>query len=546
MKNRLIEQEKGSVAVYAIATVLCFIFILSGILYSSNAIRKNQLKTALKLKEVYAQDIGRVDEIANVYVQDGLVAHYDAINNTGNGHDNNATVWKDLSGNGNDITLYNFDGTATSGWGENVLNFDGVNDYCNRKNPLYSAAGLPENLTIEVVSAKNSNTVYGSVLSFDNIVNSRTVLCLWTAIESNRSYEVEYYYNPSNSRNDTKQFDGTVYPVNKFKTVSYGKSGTSYFTYLNGINKDTRTITDIPNWNSDELYLGRPNSNNYYFNGKIQSVRIYNRALTLEEINKNSEIDKEKYGIEKEYTFDYTGAVQEWTVPTTGKYKLEVFGAQGGSVSGYLGGKGGYSSGQIELKKGTKLYICIGGKGIGATSKGQNLEGGYNGGGSAIGSTSVNHICASGGGATHIATSNRGELLNYVENKEEVLIVAGGGGGARNQENHVEAARWGTGGSGGGLIGGGPISSYNSTSEFTELTELAGTQETGYAFGEGETSTTQSAGGGGWYGGYGGGGTPYAGCGAGGSGYIDGVNNGYSENGTNEGNGYAKITWIGF
>lgn len=57
MKNRLVKQESGSVAVYAIATVLCFVFLLSGMFYSSTAIRKNQLKTVLKLKEIYAQEI---------------------------------------------------------------------------------------------------------------------------------------------------------------------------------------------------------------------------------------------------------------------------------------------------------------------------------------------------------------------------------------------------------------------------------------------------------------------------------------------------------
>lgn len=57
MKDRLIKREDGSVAVYAIATVLCFVFLLGGIFYSSSAIRKNQLKTALKLKQIYAQEI---------------------------------------------------------------------------------------------------------------------------------------------------------------------------------------------------------------------------------------------------------------------------------------------------------------------------------------------------------------------------------------------------------------------------------------------------------------------------------------------------------
>ena len=41
------------------------------------------------------------------YVQDGLIAQWDGIDNSGTGtHDPNATVWKDLAGH-NDLTLTN-------------------------------------------------------------------------------------------------------------------------------------------------------------------------------------------------------------------------------------------------------------------------------------------------------------------------------------------------------------------------------------------------------------------------------------------------------
>ena len=149
--------------------------------------------------------------------------------------------------------------------------------------------------------------------------------------------------------------------------------------------------------------------------------------------------------------YSYTGNIQTYTVPSTGNYLLEVWGAQGGSVTDFVGGYGGYSRGTVSLTKGTVLYIGVGGAGTGATAEGQSLSGGYNGGGQVVGNSGVNHITASGGGATHIVTTtNRGVLSNYSSNQSEVLIVAGGGGGARDQVNHETAARWGNGGSGGG------------------------------------------------------------------------------------------------
>ena len=70
------------------------------------------------------------------------------------------------------------------------------------------------------------------------------------------------------------------------------------------------------------------------------------------------------------YNFDYNGtngsdgSVQEFTAPVSGKYVLEVWGAQGGTASStYIGGYGGYSTGIVSLTKGEKLYIVVGGKG---------------------------------------------------------------------------------------------------------------------------------------------------------------------------------------
>ena len=243
-----------------------------------------------------------------------------------------------------------------------------------------------------------------------------------------------------------------------------------------------------------------------------------------------------------ETTFNYTGSSQTYIAPITTTYTLEVWGASGGSINGYTGGAGGYSSGQVELNAGDTLYVYVGGAGIGASTRGETLTGGYNGGGSVTGNSDVNHITASGGGATHIARTD-GLLYTLESDKDQILIVAGGGGGARNQENHIAAARWGNGGSGGGTTGGGAFSNYATTNTPWEITENVATQTTGYAFGQGADATGQSAGGGGYYGGYSGSSPLYTGSGYGGSGFVGNVLNGHTVNGVQLGNGYAKISY---
>ena len=66
-------------------------------------------------------------------------------------------------------------------------------------------------------------------------------------------------------------------------------------------------------------------------------------------------------------TFEYTGAVQTFTVPRTGTYTLEAWGAEGGSGT-TVGAKGGYAKADFNLSIGDVLYIYVGGRGSNATT----------------------------------------------------------------------------------------------------------------------------------------------------------------------------------
>ena len=184
--------------------------------------------------------------------------------------------------------------------------------------------------------------------------------------------------------------------------------------------------------------------------------------------------------INKSYT---TSGEQTYTVPTTGTYKLEVWGAQGGENGGY----GGYSTGKVNLTSGEKIYINIGGLGVSKDSGSA-----YNGGGRGYATYAT---CGSGGGATHIAKVS-GLLSTLSSKTSNILIVAGGGGGYCHDT---------TGGSGGGISGGG---------------SNPGTQTSGNAFGVGAGVSSgccmRGGGGGGYYGGSHSDNAP----GSGGSGYI--------------------------
>lgn len=216
-------------------------------------------------------------------------------------------------------------------------------------------------------------------------------------------------------------------------------------------------------------------------------------------------------------TFQYTGNIQTLSIPATGLYKLEVYGAKGGHNEN--GAKGGKSVGHIMLKKSTILYIVCGGKGVTSANDQYTVKtaaGGYNGGGS--GRTYGNPyegIVGGGGGATHIAlVTGLLKDIGYTDfvTNQQGLIVAGGGGGGNYEWGYNQGTYNFYGGAGGGLTGGNGSNDASS----------GATQTTGYAFGLGQSNTSGSGGGGGG-GLYGGISNGWNRGGGGGSGWIVGV-----------------------
>ena len=261
--------------------------------------------------------------------------------------------------------------------------------------------------------------------------------------------------------------------------------------------------------------------------------------------------------------FAYTGGMQYWTVPSgcAGTYKLEVWGAQGGTGGTEPGsaGLGGYSYGNVSLSAGTVLYIGVGGQGSPGV-------GGYNGGGVNGSSKFGNQEASGGGGATHIGKSNA-ILRNTAPSN--VYIVAGGGGGAGGASSWAGAGGGTTGGNGGNSWPGGAHTTYGGTQSgaggasgdhYWGWAEGQGLYDTRGGFGYGGNGDNYNylneefniypfvrngGGGGGWYGGGGGGATDgsYGDGGGGGSGYIGGVSAPKdTQAGKRSGNGYARIT----
>ena len=365
--------------------------------------------------------------------------------------------------------------------------------------------------------------------------------------------------------------DGYNIVCNKRKCESRGKNIEVVITY--NLNGGTLDKTEDRVMTNSTLNLPTPTKSDYSF------VGWYTEENGGEEVTNSTPITSEltlyaRY-VKTINNFEYTGKSQTITLPK-GKYKLEVWGAQGGDY--YTGGYGGYASGEININASSKLYIYVGGKPTSTT-------GGWNGGGNGISSG------RGGGGATDISLQGTEDSSTWNETNHiySRVIVAGGGGGSGVATGSANPA-----GCGGGEYGGEGYSNSTdgSNSQKTGQARSGGgggptyagiTWSTGVSasFGYGSNASGYSCGGGGggWYGGagaydndsdsdgrYGGGGSGYVYTESTAVNYPSGclLNSAYyltnaatvagnqqfkAPNGNNEtghtGNGYARITYLG-
>ena len=121
-----------------------------------------------------------------------------------------------------------------------------------------------------------------------------------------------------------------------------------------------------------------------------------------------------------------SGGIQTWTVPSSGSYTIEAYGAQGGPGATYAvgnPGNGAYMKGTFDLNTGDILHILVGQKGS-YTSYSNNYGGG-------------------GGGGTFVAI---GSNLNVAL---PLIVAGGGGGGGYNSSSYVDGQTGNNGSNGG-------------------------------------------------------------------------------------------------
>ncbi len=259
-----------------------------------------------------------------------------------------------------------------------------------------------------------------------------------------------------------------------------------------------------------------------------------------------------------------TQGIQEWVVPSSGNYQIDIAGAAGGAGLAGSGGNGAFLSVRVSLTSGTRLAIVVGQTGSSYNAS-NSFPGGSGGGGSFVYRMSDNsYIAVAGGGgggassSTNLLTTQTtahgkhdtttASSVNITAGYFALGGVAGAGGGRSNRNIYYGGPGAGVnsdgatsnGGQGrsrvNGWIGGGGNGTFP---------VVGGFGGGGAAGSETASSYGWSGGGGGYSGGAaaGNGGSSDGQFGGGGSSYYTGVLlNGST--GTNTGHGYVTFTQL--
>ena len=222
---------------------------------------------------------------ARDYIQDGLIAMWDGIENAGwETHNPSATVWKDLIGN-RDWTL----GASTSyEWTANSFDakdqFAATQDFidgsivktvelCAKiKTPSTGVSGNHAFVIIGRISASGSPPYYGLLYR-----NSQGVL----ALMGGRSYfagtasefagvAASFSFPNYATTSVSGYFNGTSRGTNGNNTLDYNSTTRGTVARIGGTAKQSMPI-------------------------EVYNIRLYSRALTAEEIEHNYKIDKERF-----------------------------------------------------------------------------------------------------------------------------------------------------------------------------------------------------------------------------------------------------------
>lgn len=178
----------------------------------------------------------------------------------------------DLSGNGNDGLFVN-DPEWVPGRTGQAIDFDGGNDYID-----CGSLDIDGSLTIGVWVKTDSTSTFQSIVSKSSFLDRTYSLFLY-----NTGIVWAQITNTANNWDAQRQSSEAI--ITDWTHVMMVYNTISLDLYFNGVLKDGRLSGTVPSQirnGAEPFTISKENA--FYFNGLIDDVRIWNRALSAQEV----------------------------------------------------------------------------------------------------------------------------------------------------------------------------------------------------------------------------------------------------------------------
>lgn len=207
-----------------------------------------------------------------------------------------STQLTDLSGNGNHGTVYGATPKA-----DGSLSFNGVNDYV-QTSPVPNITESGYSISFWAKAPTGQGDYKPIIAGGDGTYASWTVL----------TFQEKFYLQLKNNSNASQDYAtyAMAFEQNTFNHYMFVVTGSggnwSVSSYKNGVLVGTQIRTFTMNSVTPFVRMGLNVNGSVYFNNTIRSPRIYNRALSEQEIT--------SLYSEKPFASEYLGLVGDWTL----------------------------------------------------------------------------------------------------------------------------------------------------------------------------------------------------------------------------------------
>ena len=216
-------------------------------------------------------------------VTDGLVLCLDAANPRS--YPGSGTSWLDLSGNGNNGTLTN--GPTFSSANAGSIAFDGSNDYAKNDSPNLPTGNVTATICAWLYRI-NTSSQWQGIAGWGNRFTGESAL-----LDMNQS---RLSFSTWGSQNSQDLISSYTVPANTWKYVVGSISNKNIKLYQDGINVLDSAITNTPSVASTQLRIATTDYPGRLLQCNIAMVQIYNKVLSSDEIRKNYNATRGRYG----------------------------------------------------------------------------------------------------------------------------------------------------------------------------------------------------------------------------------------------------------